>query len=589
MSAERMPVWRVIGRLMANNRLRYGSSALLWISIWTMPVLVGLIAAEFFDGLIDETPGMNVATLVALVWGYVLARIGVILVAMWTHSSLLFRTAAAMRRAMLRWIYTLPGAQPVPETPGEVVSRFRDDVNHTVEAYDFTVDLIGSLVSAAVAVVILVSIDPTMTAIVFTPILVVIAIVSRVGTRIRRYRRKARDATEAITGFLGETLSSVQSVKVADAERPMIAHFTELNDHRKKAMIRDRTFSAGIEAVFYNTVSIGTGLILILAVDALGATGSAGLSIGQFSLFVFLLQAVTESAWFIGIFLARLRQAEVSVQRNVELMTGAQWTDLTAGIPLDSSIEVRDRTELAVDPDAPLVSVEGLSYHYPSSGMGIEEVDLDVPTGSFVVVTGKIGSGKTTLLRSILGLVPTIGGVISWKGSVVDDPAGFMVPPRVAYTPQTPRLFSMSLRDNLLLGQSADTETLLRSVETATMTRDVSSMADGLDTRVGPRGVRLSGGQVQRSAAVRMFVRSPELLVFDDLSSALDVETETELWEGLFAQEGAGTVLAVSHRRPALARADLVIVMDGGQIVARGKAADLLESSVVFGEMWGRG
>jgi ATP-binding cassette subfamily B protein len=589
MSAERMPVWRVIGRLMANNRLRYGSSALLWISIWTMPVLVGLIAAEFFDGLIDETPGMNVATLVALVWGYVRARIVVILVAMWTHSSLLFRTAAAMRRAMLRWIYTLPGAQPVPETPGEVVSRFRDDVNHTVEAYDFTVDLIGSLVSAAVAVVILVSIDPTMTAIVFTPILVVIAIVSRVGTRIRRYRRKARDATEAITGFLGETLSSVQSVKVADAERPMIAHFTELNDHRKKAMIRDRTFSAGIEAVFYNTVSIGTGLILILAVDALGATGSAGLSIGQFSLFVFLLQAVTESAWFIGIFLARLRQAEVSVQRNVELMTGAQWTDLTAGIPLDSSIEVRDRTELAVDPDAPLVSVEGLSYHYPSSGMGIEEVDLDVPTGSFVVVTGKIGSGKTTLLRSILGLVPTIGGVISWKGSVVDDPAGFMVPPRVAYTPQTPRLFSMSLRDNLLLGQSADTETLLRSVETATMTRDVSSMADGLDTRVGPRGVRLSGGQVQRSAAVRMFVRSPELLVFDDLSSALDVETETEVWEGLFAQEGAGTVLAVSHRRPALARADLVIVMDGGQIVARGKAADLLESSVVFGEMWGRG
>ena len=140
-----------------------------------------------------------------------------------------------------------------------------------------------------------------------------------------------------------------------------------------------------------------------------------------------------------------------------------------------------------------------------------------------------------------------------------------------------------------MLGQSADTETLLRSVETATMTRDVSGMADGFDTMVGPRGVRLSGGQVQRSAAVRMFVRSPELLVFDDLSSALDVETETELWEGLFAQEGAGTVLAVSHRRPALARADLVIVMDGGQIVARGKAADLLESSDIFGEMWGRG
>lgn len=587
MSNERIPIWKVIGRLIANDPLRYGRSALLWISIWTMPVLVGLIAAAFFDGLTDQAPGLNLATLVALVWGYVLARIGIILVAMWAHSSLLFRTASAMRRAMLRWIYTLPGAQPVSETPGEVVSRFRDDVNHSVEAYDFTVDLIGALVSAAVAVTILASIDATMTAIVFTPIVVVIAIVSRVGTRIRRYRKEARDATEAITGFLGETLSSVQAVKVADAERPMIAHFSELNAYRKKRMVRDRTFTAGIEAVFYNTVSIGTGLILILAVDALGTTASAGLTIGQFSLFVFLLQAVTESAWFIGIFLARLRQAEVSVEREVELMRGADWRDFTAEIGLDSRIEVPHHEDLPVNGDAPLVSVSGLGYRYPSSGMGIEEVDLDIPVGSFVVVTGKIGSGKTTLLRAILGLVPAPEGVIRWKGSVVDDPVAFMVPPRAAYTPQTPRLFSMSLRDNLLLGHEADDETLQQSVDTATMARDISSMADGFDTMVGPRGVRLSGGQVQRSAAARMLVRSPELLVFDDLSSALDVETETELWEGLFARELTTTVLAVSHRRPALMRADLVVVMDAGRVVARGSAPDLLESSPLFGEMWG--
>lgn len=587
MSTARIPIWKVIGRLIANDPLRYGRSALLWISIWTMPILVGLIAAAFFDGLTDQAPGLNLATLVALVWGYVLARIGIILVAMWAHSSLLFRTASAMRRAMLRWIYTLPGAQPVPETPGEVVSRFRDDVNHSVEAYDFTVDLIGALVSAAVAVTILASIDATMTAIVFTPIVVVIAIVSRVGTRIRRYRKEARDATEAITGFLGETLSSVQAVKVADAERPMIAHFSELNAYRKKRMVRDRTFTAGIEAVFYNTVSIGTGLILILAVDALGTTASAGLTIGQFSLFVFLLQAVTESAWFIGIFLARLRQAEVSVEREVDLMRGADWRDFTAGIGLDSRIEVSHHEDLPVNGDAPLVSVSGLGYRYPSSGMGIEDVDLDIPEGSFVVVTGKIGSGKTTLLRAILGLVPAPEGVIRWKGSVVGDPAAFMVPPRAAYTPQTPRLFSMSLRDNLLLGHEVDDETLQQSVDTATMTRDIASMADGFDTMVGPRGVRLSGGQVQRSAAARMLVRSPELLVFDDLSSALDVETETELWEGLFAREGTTTVLAVSHRRPALMRADLVVVMDAGRVVARGSAPDLLKSSPLFGEMWG--
>ncbi|HUG32037.1 MAG TPA: ABC transporter ATP-binding protein [Acidimicrobiia bacterium] len=585
MSARTVPIWRVVVRLVANAPLRYTASALAWISIWTMPLAVGLIAATFFDGLAGEA-GWNVPTLVAAIWAYVVVRIGFVLLAMRLHSSLLFRAASGMRRSMLRWLYTLPGAQPVAETPGEVVSRFRDDVTHTVEAYDFTVDLIGSIVSTAIAVIILVTIDPMITAIVFTPIVVVIAVTSRLGTRIRRYRRDARDATEAITGFLGETLSAVQSVKVADAERPMLGHFVELNDRRRTMMVRDRTFTAGIEAVFYNTVSIGTGLILILAVDALGTGDSAGLSIGEFSLFVYLLQLVTESAWFIGTFLARLRQAEVSVQRKVALMRGANWQDLTTDVGLESSIAVPELRLPKPDETAALVSVRDLSYRYPSSGKGIEDIELDIPTGEFVVVTGKIGSGKTTLLRAILGLVPADTGEIRWKGAVVDHPGSFMVPPRAAYTPQTPRLFSMSLRDNLLLGHRADDDALLRSVETATMTRDVASMSDGFDTLVGPRGVRLSGGQVQRSAAARMLVRNPELLVFDDLSSALDVETEAELWEGLFSREEATTVLAVSHRRPAFKRAGRVVVMDYGRIAAMGKAEELLEASPIFREMW---
>ncbi len=586
MNAGRIPISRVIARLIANSPRRYLASALLWITIWTMPLVVGLIAANFFDSLTGDAPGWNLATLVAAVWGYVLVRVGVLLLALRTHSSLLFRASSGMRRSMLRWIYTLPGAQPVSETPGEVVSRFRDDVNHTVEAFDFTVDVIGALVSASVAVTVLAGIDARITAIVFTPIVVVIAIASRLTARIRRYRKEARDATEAITGFLGETLSSVQSVKVADAEGPMVAHFTELNDFRKKMMVRDRTFSAALEAVFHNTVSIGTGLILILAVDNLGA---GGLTVGEFSLFVYLLGLVTEAAWIIGMYIARLRQAEVSVERMVELMRDAGWQDLAARIDLESKLDATHHPELPAEASAPLVSVRGLTYRYPSSGAGIEDIDLDVPVGSFVVVTGKIGSGKTTLLRAILGLVPADEGEIRWKGAVVEDPAAFMVPPRAAYTPQTPRLFSMTLRDNLLLGHEADEESLRRVVDTVTLGRDIAAMGDGFDTLVGPRGVRLSGGQIQRTAAARMLVRSPELLVFDDLSSALDVETEAELWEGLFAQDPATTVLAVSHRRPALVRADLVVVMDGGRVVARGKAAELIESSELFRQMWGNG
>src|SRR4029077_6073637 len=123
----------------------------------------------------------------------------------------------------------------------------------------------------------------------------------------------------------------------------------------------------------------------------------------------------------------------------------------------------------------------------------------------------------------------------------------------------SPRLFSETLRDNILQGVTADPIALANAIRFAVLEDDLAGMPRGLDTVVGTRGVRLSGGQVQRAAAARMFVRDPELLVFDDLSSALDVETERTLWERVFAANPAErrpTCLVVSHRRTALRRAD---------------------------------
>jgi ATP-binding cassette subfamily B protein len=117
------------------------------------------------------------------------------------------------------------------------------------------------------------------------------------------------------------------------------------------------------------------------------------------------------------------------------------------------------------------------------------------------------------------------------------------------------------------------------------MEQDLAELDHGLETPVGPKGVRLSGGQMQRAAAARMFVRQPELLVFDDLSSALDVETEQTLWSRVFAQQGI-TCLAVSHRRAALRRADQIIVMKGGRVEAVGRLEDLLENSTEMQRLW---
>jgi len=563
-------------------------TSLCWGCFHSLPLAAGLLTREIFNTLGgQDSIGFNVWTLLALVVGVSFARVSIMVGGVWTWSTLFFTLGALMRRNMLAWLVDGPGTRRVPASPGESVSRFRDDVDEVMEFVEGWTDFSGFAITAVVAIIIMLTIAPTITLVVLVPLIGMLVFGHRMGGYIRRYRKANREATGRITSFIGEVFGAVQAVKVASAEDRVLDHFRVLNDERETVAVKDATFSEIFRSVNANMINVGTGIVLILAADRMRG---GFFSVGDFALFVFFLQRLTWSMFFFGDMIAQYRRTGVSIDRMNELMVDAPEEWLTHHAPLDApSTDEHHGKHGAYPTELPKklesLVVRNLTYLHPTSGKGIEGVDLEIGRGEFVVVTGRIGAGKTTLIRVLLGLLPRDAGEIFWNGVAVEDPATELTPPRAAYTPQVPRLFSDSLRDNILMGRKAQYGELDEAIGLAVMEPDLAELDAGLETGVGPRGVKLSGGQVQRSAAARMLVRDPELLVFDDLSSALDVETEHRLWGGLFEQRDVACLVA-SHRHASLRRADKIYVMKEGRMIDVGKLDELLVRCEEMRSLW---
>lgn len=435
--------------------------------------------------------------------------------------------------------------------PGEVVARSMDADRYARYA-DRWVDFVNGLIIASVTALLA---GTWVAGAVLLAVMVGSALASTLGRPIAG--RSAAAASAARAGFgraLVSVLDCARTVKLAAAIPEVHAHLRHVDSGRVAAAVKEHRVQALLDGV--PMVMVQCGVVTSWAIYFRGGWSLA--------IALLVANAVGGFDWFgrvAGMVVTEAPGTRAWQKETSRFAGGADLMDLPARVDLVSG----DAPEPEPVRRVPLQRLElsGFSAIHDDGTIGVSNVDLTVEAGELVLLVGQVGSGKSSLLSALAGLIEH-SGVLLWNGREVTDPQAFLRPAQVAHVAQVPRVLSGSFSDNVLLGHRRAFDD---PVSAARLGRDIEE-AGGKDALVGHRGVRLSGGQVQRLALARALAADAEVLLADDVSSALDATTEIELWAAL--RERRMTVIGATAKRAALAQADRVVVLVDGEVAATG-------------------
>jgi len=464
----------------------------------------------------------------------------------------------------------LPYDYHVKAKTGDLIQRCTSDVETIRRFLSMQLVEVGRaffMLFFALSFMLPMSVEMTLISLSLVPFIFVFAVVFFIKVKTAF---KASDESEGrLSNVLQENLSGVRVVRAFARQKFEIDKFDERN-----AEYRDLTYKLIRLLAWYWSVSDFLSLIQIIAVTVLGTYWAANgvITLGTLLAFTTYVGMLLWPVRQLGRVLTDMGKALVSIERIQEILD-EPVEDLDEGISMK---------KIYGD-----IELEHVSFHYDEDHPILKDVSFKVTKGQTVAILGPTGSGKSTLVGLLPRLYDNQKGSIKIDGIDVKQISKRTLRENIGIVLQEPFLFSKTLKDNIGLAASKAEDTdIFKAAKIASVHDVIKSFDDGYGTAVGEKGVTLSGGQKQRVAIARTIINGSPILIFDDSLSAVDTETDAAIRNRLKKLDNKATTFIISHRLTTLVEADVILVLDQGEVVQQGTHQELIEQEGLYKRVW---